>query len=264
MGVGLSISTTQVSSTNKKIVFDDTAASNHDEDFEDEQDRDKEVDSDHLEEAKEATGNEGDSVSDDDTIEEVKSSVARDKAMQQLAKERETSKVQKLQTSRKKRNSKITAQVEDEDDFDEEFFAQVDSEMTEQRKLKKRKESVVPTGRHTTFLSTAEEMNDSQPIQTDHNIELVVLGETETNKPIHSALLQSSTDSKAGMEPSEASHLFARSRLAGGKAERRGTKKKKQDNSGWKRSKKMNHLAFGRAKTKRRKGRAAANFVVKS
>jgi hypothetical protein len=121
------------------------------------------------------------------------------------------------------------------------------------------KESTRPcAGRHTTFLSTEEEV-DLQPIRADHNIELVVLGNgnAETNQV-------SFTEDKE--EPSELSHLFARGRLADGKelAKVKGTKKKKQSDTGWKRSKKMNAVAFGQAKVARRKGRgtAAANFVA--
>jgi hypothetical protein len=205
-------------------------------------------------------GKNSDSSDDDDAVEEVKSSVARDKVMEQLARERDSSKVQKLQTRTKKRKTK-TLNQEEEDEFDEDFFAQVDSEIANERKQKKMdKESTTTSagGRHTTFLSTEEEA-DLQPIQADHNIELVVLGNghAETNQVII-------TEDKE--EPSELSHLFARGRLADGKeqAKVKGTKKKKQSDTGWKRSKKMSAVAFGQAKVARRKGRgtAAANFVV--
>ena len=198
----------------------------------------------------------------DDAIEEVKSSVARDKAMEQLAMERQAQ--QKLHTRRtKKRKHKTPAKDNDDDEeLEQDFFRQVDSEMAQQRKQQKiDKKDSTPTGRHTTFLSTEEEM-ESGPIQTNHNIELVVLGKADEG-PSNNALLQSAQD-KVGLEPSQVSHLFARGGLTSGKdqAKRKGTKKKIQSNAGWKRSKKMNILAFGRRKVKRRKGRAAANFVV--
>ena len=182
--------------------------------------------------------------------------------MEQLARERDSSKVQKLQTRTKKRKTKtVDEDEEEEEEFDEDFFAQVDSEIADERKQKKMdKESTPSAGRHTTFLSTEEEV-DLQPIQADHNIELVVLGngDTETNQV-------SFTEDKE--EPSELSHLFARGRLADGKeqAKIKGTKKKKQSDAGWKRSKKMNAVAFGQAKVARRKGRgtAAANFELYS
>lgn len=248
MGVGLSISKNAFNSN--KIVFDDN------EDF----DGDHTAGEDVAEQVQEDARDE-DSESDDDAIEEVKSSVARDKAMDQLARERETALEQKVQTKTKKRKAKATPAIEEEEDFDEDFFAQVDSEMAEQRKQRKLDKLSVPTGRHTTFLSTEEEA-DSRPIQAEHNIELVVLGnDTEGPTSANSTLLDSTSD-KAGIEPSEASHLFARDRLRSGKANKKGTKKKKQTDAGWRRSKKMNVLAFGRTKAKRSNGRAAANFVV--
>jgi len=80
----------------------------------------------------------GDSDSNDDAIEEVNSSVARDKAMEQLAKERKTLKARNLQTRTRKRKAKTaTAVEEEEEDFDGEFIEQVHSEMAEQRKQKK-------------------------------------------------------------------------------------------------------------------------------
>jgi vacuolar-type H+-ATPase subunit I/STV1 len=203
---------------------------------------------------------------DDDAVEEVKSSVARETIMEQRAKERETVKEQKLQIRTKKRKKTAERkQLVDEDEFDEEFFAQVDSEMATQRKQKKEEKDLDggPAGRHTTFVS-AEEGETTGPIKADHNIEIVVLGDEGL---ANSALIRS-TEAKAGIEPTEASHLFARNRLANGKeqAKKKGTKKKKQDDPGWKRSKKMNVLAVGRAKVQRRKGcgTAASNFVVKS
>lgn len=252
MGVGLSISTEATSSSNK-IVFDDHDSDNNNDDDE----LFESTKNDAMEEEVEASDSD-----DDDAIEEVSGSVARNKAMEELAKERETLKVQKLQTKTKKRKKKS---IDEQDDFDEDFFEQLDSEMAEQRKQKKQKDSSAPAsaGRHTTFLSTEDEIDDSRPIQTDHNIELVVLGESDEG-PIITSIL-SSNDNKAGLEPSEVSHLFARGRLASGKDQSKikGTNKKKQ-NDGWKRSKKMNVLAFGKAKVKRRKGHAASNFVVKS
>jgi hypothetical protein len=258
-GVGLFISTR--ASGSNKIVFGDNNSN-------DENppnvigSNDKKYDDFVESDADEQDSDSSDDDDDDDAVEEVKSSVARDKVMEQLARERDSSKVQKLQTRSKKRKTKTLNEEEEkeEDEFDEDFFAQVDSEIAQERKQKKMdKESTRPSaGRHTTFLSTEEEV-DFQPIRADHNIELVVLGNgnTETNQV-------SFTEDKE--EPSELSHLFARGRLADGKelAKVKGTKKKKQSDSGWKRSKKMNAVALGQAKVARRKGRgtAAANFVV--
>ena len=255
IGVGLSISTR--ASGSNKIVFNS----------DDENERDDvkhDGASDEIDDIDESDARHSDSSensNDDDAIEEIKSSVARDKAMKQLARERDSSKVQKLQTRTKKRKTRTVDDEKEEEEFDEDFFAQVDSEMADQRKQKKiDKESTPSAGRHTTFLSTEEEV-DSQPIQADHDIELVVLGDggIETNQV-------SVAEDKAGIEPSEMSHLFARGRLAGGKeqAKKKGAKKKKQTDAGWKRSKKMNSLAFGQAKVMRRRGRgrAAVNFVV--
>lgn len=262
-GVGLSISTSKKANSSKKIMFDDD--SDNQEELDDGDGQPDEHMADANKDDKGRDGSDDDSSdSDDDVIEEVKSSVARDKALEQLSRERETSKVQKLQTRTKKRKTKTVE--EEEDDFDEDFFAQVDSEMAEQRKQRKiDKESNPPAGRHTTFLSAEEEL-DSLPIQADHNIELVVLGDADTEKNQVNALALQNTQDNVGIEPSEMSHLFARGQLASGRdqAKIKGTKKKKQTDPGWRRSKKMNALAFERAKVKRRKGRgmAAANFVV--
>lgn len=252
MGVGLSIST-KVSTSSNKIVFDDDLETEEYETI------DEAVVGNRDE--NEARSGESDDDDDDDAIEEIKSSVARDKAMEQLAMERETSKAQKLQTRTKKRRKAVVQQ--EEQDFDEDFFAQVDSEIAEQRKQRKLEKQSVPKGRHTAFVTTEDEV-DSRPIQADHNIELVVLGSEKEGPTSTNALLASVCD-KAGIEPSEASHLFARGRLPNGRdqAMKKGTKKKKQNDPGWKRSKKMNTMTFGRAKTKGRRGCAAANFVVK-
>lgn len=254
MGVGVSISTE--STPSKKIFFDD--------ENEGEEESMDENGIDEIEPNKEVVIQDEDS--EDDAVEEVKSSVARETIMEQRAKERETVKVQKLQTRTKKRKKTAEKKQSDEDEFDEEFFAQVDSEMAAQRRNKKKKEKGLdsgPDGRHTTFVSVEEE-ETTGPIQANHNIEIVVLGD---EGPVNSAFIRI-TEAKAGIEPSEASHLFARSRLASGKEQalKKGTKKKKQDDPGWKRSKKMNVLACGRAKMQRRKGLgvAAAHFVVKS
>jgi hypothetical protein len=254
MGVGVSISTE--STPSKKIVFDD------EKEGEDESMDENGIDE--IEPIKEVVSQGEDS--DDDAVEEVKSSVARQTIMEQLAKERETVKIQKLQTRTKKRKKTSEKKQPDEEEFDEEFFAQVDSELEAQRRQKKKKEKGSdsgPAGRHTTFVSV-EDDETTGPIQANHNIELVVLGD---EGPVNSALMRI-MEAKAGIEPSDASHLFARSRLENGteQAKKKGSKRKKQDDAGWKRSKKMNVLAFGRAKMQRRKGRGmtAAHFVVKS
>lgn len=254
MGVGISISTE--STPSKKIIFDD--------ENEGEEESVDENGIDEIEPIKEVVSQGEDS--DDDAVEEVKSSVARQTIMEQLAKERETVKIQKLQTRTKKRKKTSEKKQPDEEEFDEEFFAQVDSELEAQRRQKKKKEKGSdsgPAGRHTTFVSV-EDDETAGPIQANHNIELVVLGD---EGPVNSALMRI-MEAKAGIEPSDASHLFARSRLENGteQAKKKGSKRKKQDDAGWKRSKKMNVLAFGHTKMQRRKGRgmAAARFVVKS
>jgi hypothetical protein len=259
VGIGVSISTK--TTPNKKIVFDDD---NSEEEPMDENDGINGIEPTSKKEGvNQAEGS--DSDDDDDAVEEVKSSVARETIMEQRAKERETVKEQKLQIRTKKRKKSVEKKLLDGDEFDEEFFAQVDSEMAAQQKQKKAEKDSLSgsAGRHTTFVS-AEEEETTGPIKADHNIEIVVLG----NEGVADGALLRSTEAKAGIELTEASHLFARNRLTDGKEQtkKKGTTKKKQDDPGWKRSKKMYVLAFGRAKVQRRKGcgTAAAHFIVKS
>jgi len=140
--------------------------------------------------------------------------------------------------------------------MDEDFFAQLDVELDEERKEKKRKSTTTaPKGKHTTFVSKDE--NDAA-FQADHNIEVVVLAESS-----NSTTAASSSVSR-GTAPSEAAMLFSRSRMVDGisaiKKSGGPTKKKPQKTEGWKRSNKMNRILS----TKKRNNKPAAHFVIKA
>jgi hypothetical protein len=188
---------------------------------------------------------------DDDQVEEVKASVAKEQALVRRQQERTTAtELQKLVTSKQRKRK--AAVVEDEPAMDEDFFAQLDVDLDEERKEKKRKTAAAPKGKHTTFVSKDE--NDDA-IQADHNIEVVVLAESSS--------ITANTASGSG-GPSEAAMLFSRSRLDDGictiKKSGGATKTKPLKTQGWKRSNKMNRILL----TKNRKNKPASHFVIKA
>jgi hypothetical protein len=250
MGLGLKIDAAEVP-TSRKITFNDAIleeiGQDPEENIEGEKSDEHEEDSD-----------------DDDDIEEVKGSSARQKALEQRSVERENSKVKQLEKKpKKKRSPKVSAEAKkaedsDADDFDDEFFEQLDSEMATQRLEKQKLENLKPSGKHTAFVS-ADDDNTHEPIQVDHNIELVVLG--------HNEISSRSTDAKLGTAPSEAAIVFSRSKLFHGKDAKTTLSKKRQSNKtevgAWTRSKKMNRIMFAGKRTAGQ-GRPAAHFVIHS
>mmetsp|Transcript_11576 Transcript_11576/g.16217 ORF Transcript_11576/g.16217 Transcript_11576/m.16217 type:complete len:311 (+) Transcript_11576:154-1086(+) len=242
MGLGLSISSQpEESNASKHVVFED------DEIFEDTE-----------ESIDEHAGNDDgpedhDASDDDDAVEEVKSNIARDQVLKQRAMERETATISKLKTKPKKRNKateeKKMEEVDADDEFDENFFAQVDYEMasTRQQRKKSRINGDVPKGRHTTFMSAHDEA-PAEPVQGNDNIELVVLGDNEEDNPEKSDYQERMriVESKLGTEPSETAKVFSRNALlngSDGSGQARKSKSKKatkaNQQTGWKRSKKI-------------------------
>lgn len=234
-GVGVS------APTGKKIVFGD------DEDLQQEEPEEAAADADPKGDAEEDSD-------DDSAVEEVGTSVARKKDVEQRERERATARTAVSAKPRRKRK-KVEATPAVDNEFDEDFFEQLDQDMAEE-KIEK---PVQPQGRHTTFVS-ADEEEVGTTCSVGHNIELAVLQD----------------DSKARLilnsEVSESAVVFSKGRLLSGsdgisakqlqKAKKAG--RKTAGTPSWKRSKKMNLLLAPGAKSKRQKtqGRAAAHFVV--
>ena len=134
-----------------------------------------------------------DSDDDDDEVEQVSASAAKSEALQVLASERETRKVENALTHKRKRKKKTVVDIlapssnqnddneddDDDDDLDEEFLSMVDTARANDSKMKKlEKESNVKLkkmGRHTTFVSEESEAGAMKAIHADHNIDVVVL-----------------------------------------------------------------------------------------
>lgn len=188
--------------------------------------------------------------SDDDQVEEVKASVAKEQALEQRQKERKTAtELHKLEATIKRKRKP----VEEDAPMDDDFFAQLDVELDEERKEKKRKVAAAPKGKHTTFVSTNE--NDDV-VEADHNIEVVVLADAATTVAASSFV--------GGSKPSEAAMIFSRGRMEDGisaiKKSGGATKTKPQKSQGWKRSNKMNRILL----TKKRTNKPASHFVIKA
>jgi len=210
-------SETNISKTNKVLFDDDFVASDYDSDEND--NRPQQTDSEK---------NEDDDDSSDDEVEEVSASAAKQQAIEMFAAERTTRKEEAAVSSKRKRKAKEVPkpkqpqpESEDEDDFDEDFFAMVDEERKIETKAKKTKKDVAKNtlGRHTTFVSEADDPtvpgSISAPIAADHNIEVVVLpnlssedGGDDDKVANDKQLL--SLSAGLGTQPSEAALLFCR------------------------------------------------------
>ena len=175
-----------------KIKFDD--------DYEiDQEEEDEDLDVDVKKDEKIVNQNVGsdDDDDDDDEVEQVSASAAKNEALQMLAAERETRKVENALTHKRKRRKKKVVDIlapssnqtddnddnndddDDDDDLDEEFLSMVDTARATDSKMKKlKKESNVQLkkmGRHTTFVSEESEAGAMKAIHADHNIDIVVL-----------------------------------------------------------------------------------------
>lgn len=241
LGLGLKIDVTEAQ-TSRKITFTDDVLDQEPED-------DKGMD--------ESGDDEEDS---DDDIEEVKGSSAREKALEQRAIERENAQVKMLEKKPQKKRVKVeakrTAIDDNDDDFDEAFFQELDSELAIKRQEKKIALKIEPKGKHIAFVSEDGEVK--KPIQADHNIELVVLERDNIS-------VSRAADAALGTAPSEAAIIFSRGKLMHGKDTKQSISKKRQKNksivTSWKRSTKMNRIMFAN-KGKVGRGRPAAHFVV--
>lgn len=262
MGLGLSIpSHTEESTPRKHTMFDEDESNTP---F-------VETKSAIDENAKEEEEEEDD---DDDAVEEVKSNFAREQSLQQRAIERATADISRLHAKSKKRKKKTSDKNEKdevEEEFDDDFFAQIDSEMASNREQTKEKDQGSVKGKHTAFISAHDDAMD-EPIQANNNsnIELVVLGGDDKDSQNDDDERLRTVESKLGTEPSEKAVLFSRSALLNGsdgpnnkiKTKKTSTRKKQDDV--WKRSKKTNRLAVSGSRVHRRTGggNAAAHFVM--
>lgn len=187
----------------------------------------------------------GDSDDDDSVVEEVGASTARAVVEEQMEQEQATATVVEPKRKRKKRP------VVEKEELDDEFFAELDAE-----REKDRKESQPQAkSRKTTFVVEGEDAKPVEPIPVEHNIEVVVLEQLAPTLP--------------KTKLSDECLLYSRSRLTDGadieSTKQRQKRKKtghKVQSTGWKRSRKMNHLLAPGAKKRRTKGVRAPHFVV--
>ena len=194
-------------------------------------------------------GDDGGDMDEDDAVEEVKTSSAKEQVLEQRAEERKSAKLQRLEAAKtkKKRKRKEEEARTVSDELDEDFFAQVDSDMAKQRKEQK-KGKIKPIGRHTTFVTKDDNDVSNRP---GHGIEVVVV--TDTNR-----LMQD----KMGTQPSATAKKLSKSAiLQGGEEVLKGHDGRKGGTT-WKRSKKMNRVLS--ASGKERRSKAAAHFVVQA
>lgn len=262
---------------NKKIVFDDDVS-----DADDSQHG--EEGNDNLEEE----GNESDDVqgdadqSDDDNVEEVSGSAARESTKKLRDAERKMAKDSTVPKKKRKKNVAVAkktehdegSDIDDEDESDElltdDFLAMVDSERADQLKKakqdkKKRKlQEKKRLGKHTTFVVDDDYRMIDAPQKMSQNIEVVALGGgvgTNADDIVDDHSRQHLISATIGTAPSKAAIAFARGSLSSGTSMARGSSGKKRTSKKeetWKRSRKMNSLV-----ARSRPGNAAAFFVRK-
>jgi len=212
-------------------------------------------------------------VDDDDAMEEVKASDAKEKVLQQLAQEQSIAQEEFLFTQKKKKRSKkgfddashnIADDLDDQQSLDDALLDMVDSnkqlllkKITDQQGLQQ------PTSQkrnnHITFNlgSDNEEGTLKNPLQAGHNIQLVVL-------PVLGHTIGQVSSETLGIAPSETAMRLCRNRLTAEKAliametTKVGQKVQQKNGSDYdlvKRSRKSKYYI--------RCGRSAANFKVK-
>lgn len=224
----------------------------------------------------------GDNESDEEEVEEVKGSVARESTQRLRASERQ---VVKDSISKKKRKKKNFVAPTDEDDDDsaeseneknvgddlltDEFFKKVDSERARdvqetkrEIKMKKSRQNRL-LGKHTTFYADDGYAINDAPHKKDQNIEVIAMlsGETPHTASFADDERQLLLSATLGESPSKAAIAFARGGMKCGKSNERGSeskKRKSRNEETWKRSRKFKTLGIGS-----RPGQAATLFVRK-
>ena len=296
-GVGLKISldsssSSKITPTNRKIVFDDTNLPSENDDDDDDNSN---------EQGKKPTDakDDDDNDDDDDAVEEVQGQAAREKVKEQLRTEEKQSLKSKRKKKRKPRknageksNKKSKQTVvgdkdddEDDEDLDEDFFAQLDVVRKEEDKERKELEMIAARadakGKHTTFVFSQNNADDdavmnSEPVQIDDNIQVVVLKNQSTHSNATTISGSSSFATQTTATISKTALLYSRNQLIDGtdtnhsssandnNRSNNNIKKRKNNRSGeeikpWKRAKKQPSLGSSRMK----KGRPAAFFKKK-
>lgn len=208
-----------------------------------------------------------DDYDDDDAVEEVSGSAARESSKKLRKAERKIATDTQSRKKRKRKEPKPTPQeggAEDEDIDDlmmtEDFFKQVDSEQKDEkikskREKKERRKMQSAQGKHTTFV-VDDEYSMAEAQRKGKNIEVVALG-----GPVDDADEAASTDDEQelllsatmGSQPSKTALAFARDKMVGTSMKRscESRKRRSKDEEGWTR---------GRAKLGR-PGQPAAVFV---
>ena len=236
---------------------------------------------------------------DDDAVEEVKGSSARESTQRLRDEERKVAKESTVSKKRRKKKNDISIEEkvedskeeeadessndseEDEDDEDmltESFFEMVESERATQRQLakKEKKEKKIQQkkrlGKHTTFVVEDEyKMGGDTPHRTDQtNIEVVPIGggsgadsnnETSSNTTSVDEERQLIISATLGSKPSKSATLFARGSLTCGVSKERGSDSRKRKSKNEETWKRSKKLK--RLGVGSRPGQAATLFVCK-
>ena len=236
---------------------------------------------------------------DDDAVEEVKGSSARESTQRLRDEERKVAKESTVSKKRRKKKNDISIEEkvedskeeeddessndseEDEDDEDmltESFFEMVDSERATLIKLakKEKKEKKIQQkkrlGKHTTFVVEDEyKMGGDTPHRTDQtNIEVVPIGggsgadsnnETSSNTTSVDEERQLIISATLGSKPSKSATLFARGSLTCGVSKERGSDSRKRKSKNEETWKRSKKLK--RLGVGARPGQAATLFVCK-
>ena len=130
MGVRISILTESMPS--RKVVFDNMNKGEENVSMDDNSINEFEPIQEVVSQAKDSDDDDDDDNDEDDAVEEVKSSVAHGTIMEQCTNKCKTAKIQRLQICTKKQKKTAQTKQPDEEEFDEEFFAKVDSELKAQ------------------------------------------------------------------------------------------------------------------------------------
>ncbi len=213
LGIGSIDVATPEAPVNKKITFgDDFVASDYDSD---ENEAQKE---------EEGSANDSDEESDDE-VELVSTKAAKKEALELRAAERKTRKEEISLSHKRKRKTKEKPVLKapdsdsDDDEIDDDMLDEIDSERKAESKLKKMKKENdalnILRGKHTTFVSEHDDPTSagsmSAPIDAEHNIDVVVLPEMNSEQSHGEEKRHAlSLSSSLGVKPSETALLFCR------------------------------------------------------
>lgn len=258
-GLGISISIDETPAKGNKIVFDEENLPEVEVQVEEGEGTQELPDTDTNKQSTEKIEND----EDDDAVEEVKGSAAREEILEQLKTEEKQSLKAKKKKKRKERQKAEEKVEDDEEDFDEDFFAELEAVREAQDATRKAKQ---PKGQHTTFVFPENERDGhaedpSAPRRVEHNIQVVVLPE-DGDTVVDNAITAIPHE-----DLSQAAIMFSRGQLVDGADKGKKRKSKttpKRADSSWKRSRKMGLLAGSSARFHRMggRGRPAANFVT--